>query len=139
MKINKKKPFGRVIALCICALGFAVGVSIIGANPAFAKNVPYESERTECFSPPSNKKGKEHDVRGKHGGHGKHDKHCKNGRRDKHGKHCKNGGACGTAFLNKRFYRTFIDDTSALIEIETYRDDAPDSEQRITANLILIQ
>ncbi len=119
MKINKKKPFDRVIALCICALGFAVGVSIIGANSAFAKNVSYESERTDCFSPPSANIGKEHDVRGKHG---------------RHGKHCKNGGACGTAFLNKRFNRTFVDGTSALIGIETYHDDAPDSEQRITAN-----
>ena len=43
------------------------------------------------------------------------------------------------AFLNARLDDTFLPDTSALVEIQTYRDEAPDSEERIIANLTLIQ
>ena len=39
------------------------------------------------------------------------------------------------AFLIARLDETFIPDTSALVEIQTYRDDSPDSEARVVANL----
>lgn len=42
-------------------------------------------------------------------------------------------------YLLARLDKTFIPDTSALVEIETYRDDAPDSEARVVANLARIQ
>ncbi|MFN2167722.1 MAG: M20/M25/M40 family metallo-hydrolase [Anaerolineae bacterium] len=38
-------------------------------------------------------------------------------------------------FLLSRLADTFVADTSALVEIQTYRDDSPDSEARVTANL----
>ncbi len=44
-----------------------------------------------------------------------------------------------TKFLEKRFDSNFVDDTSALIEIETFRDDDANSEQRVNNNITAIQ
>jgi succinyl-diaminopimelate desuccinylase len=43
------------------------------------------------------------------------------------------------AYINARIDDTFVSDTSALVEIQTFRDDAPDSEERVVANLRRIQ
>jgi len=42
-------------------------------------------------------------------------------------------------YIKARMDDTFIADTSALVEIQTYRDDSPDSEERVVANLKRIQ
>ncbi len=117
----KNTSFARMIALHIYTFVLAFGISNIGGNLVFAKNNVDGSERVECSLISSTEKCKQHDDK------------------SKNGQHCKKMKCASFKFLNKRFHHTFIKDTSALIEIETYRDDAPDSEERITANLKLIQ
>lgn len=121
MEMNKCQALVRTVALHLCVLIFPIGASMLEASQALAGEGHETRIRSGAsFASLVKKCDRQH-------GRGRHGHHRRGGRRD------------DVEFLTRRFDRTFVPDTSALVEIETYRDDSPDSEQRVAENLVLIQ